>query len=347
MKRHLKIPAHLAPLTFCIFLGCGAPGEEAEEPILRESQPAKPSSEANNPSKFELVNADAFQIKVEGCASGAVLNISEAQTSVKLFKDDANCKAKLLSFTKSSSIYTPAPGMNFTTYAANDVATFINGNLETLDVTILSQLSNPILVTDVISFRTGPSAIKGNSANLLDCTAGTTGSYAGTADAPALNFVYAKLVGADPTTRAGKFEIGLECQQPLKKGNGSVGYLCGKVSLKSIRYTLGADSYNDRPCSNSQGPSGCQALIAAGPTANIATAEVFPAGTGGFVKGGVKLGLTTGGVRGPEDMATHANMLVVLEYLGSYTYHNIDIKISLNLLLHQMALMGLEADNGD
>lgn len=340
-------PGVVGLLLVAASFGCGQRSTQTIRTVAIKSvdpQAPQPSRSARGDG-FGLINADTFEIAVEGCRSKMQSLVTETNPQVRVYKGDYDCLAKLKTFSNDNGTYVPVDGMDFVTYQPGEVATFINGNLETIDVTVVSQLSNPTTADDEVDYRVNATVDSGNQVNLLDITEGPNGKFTQPkGKEPAFTIVSARLAGGDPATSAGMFEIILACQNAIKQQGNS--FSCAREPINNLNYALVVDNYNDSPCDSVVGQTGCDEIMANNIVYPLdVSTEIIMPGEQGLNKGGLNLRVAYGGILGPPDMAHFPNMLLVLETANNYRWFNLDIKVSLHLLLHQMAAYGLETDN--
>ncbi|MEI8028007.1 MAG: hypothetical protein WCI18_16775, partial [Pseudomonadota bacterium] len=108
----------------------------------------------NSGGLLDLRRADGYSLKVEGCRSGYSGTFTEVTKEVNIYKDDQNCLAKLESITLDGTVYQPVSGSGFQTWQSGDFALFQKvGSADiTLRVLVRSQLSSPVLTSDMISY---------------------------------------------------------------------------------------------------------------------------------------------------------------------------------------------------
>lgn len=159
------------------------------------------------------VPVTSFVVTLDGCASG--LTADNRVADINVYLGDSGCLVKLVSFVSESKTYssTAVGAVNFTTWAPNEVATFANPDNanELAIVQIASQLSDPIVDTDFVSFniyfKTG-----GDNANVVIINNPASIFVAGqTPPNFKIEVGDAKLSGVDGASGAGKFVFRLTC----------------------------------------------------------------------------------------------------------------------------------------
>jgi hypothetical protein len=103
---------------------------------------------------LDLRSASSYLIQVEGCLSGFSSSATEAEASIRIYKDDQNCLAKLQSLTIDGSVYQPLAGSGFQTWKPGELAVFqkVGSPNLSLRVTVVSQLSSPVTTSDSIQY---------------------------------------------------------------------------------------------------------------------------------------------------------------------------------------------------
>ena len=264
---------------------------------------------------LDLRAADGYSIKVEGCNSGYSGTSNEATRDVKVYRGDSNCLAKLESITLDGTVYQPAFGSGFQTWQPGDIATFQKvGSAETsLRVLVRSQLSSPVLTSDVISYSF--SEIKKRDPNQIPEPT-IAEAHSVTIDgelAPQFQIQLSSFKGIN-SKGGGLFEFTLQCNQ-MQIGS-DLQSSCGGALNKEIDYKLVEDTF----AGNLEYKDALK--LFATPGTFVQGADNHAPGTlsknGGFK--------TTGPLSGPDELHKKPKMILVLRRGGvSFTYFNISI----------------------
>lgn len=193
------------------------------------------------------VPVSSFVVTLDGCASGLTGNNTIADITVYL--GDSGCLIKLVSFVSEGKTYsaTAAGATNFKSWGPNEIATFANPDNanELASVQIASQLSDPIVESDFVSFnvyfKTG-----GDNANVVIINNPVSIFVAGQTPP---NFKIetgdAQLSGVDGATGAGKFVFRLTCVsgQMLVGGHDPYKSFCPNKPGETYTGGTGVDIY--------------------------------------------------------------------------------------------------------
>lgn len=272
--------------------------------------------------------ASAYSVDLAGCLSGYSATVTEANLDgIEVYKDDRDCLAKLTTFTIGGITYTDSDigAVPFTTWLANDTATFASAGGDLIRVRVLSQLDSPISGTEAVVY---------NFSEVLDGTGDYTFSEAEVSDAhlitvesqeaPLFDVVAANYVGMDDVSGAAEFTFKLECVDDptlalptsvAMSAGGAANSLCGGNDLADITYKLVKDTYGSIITINDAetifGTAGTAVTMPADQYADSATNE----------------GFNTATLDGPGALGTAGNeaMILIVKAGASYTYYNIDV----------------------
>jgi hypothetical protein len=154
--------------------------------------------------------ASRVKLSVSGCASGFSKELDSDLDgfSLSLFKGDRGCVARLVEFDLGGVTYKPVGGVPF---AGSLPGVFTSGT-QNIDIVEVSNLSDPVTGTDLVSFGTQVAA-RGDDAQLLAYSPAVL--HNGTSEeAPAFEFyTWPDLSGL--AARRGVFTIVLECKKDL------------------------------------------------------------------------------------------------------------------------------------
>ena len=140
-----------------------------------------------NNENLSLTGADSFVMILDGCTSGYTLTVTEALTSVDLYKFDEGCVLKLnIALTVAGVNYNKlnSGASDFTTWTAGDIALFTNSaGSQSIGLTVDSQLDNPISGTEAVSY-TFSQVLEGADETIADSVVTDSHSVAVTGAAP-------------------------------------------------------------------------------------------------------------------------------------------------------------------
>jgi hypothetical protein len=108
-------------------------------------------------SGFNLITtpASAYSVSLVGCQSNLTAVVTKSNLDgIEVYDDDRSCLAKLTSLTVGGIEYTSSnPGaVDFTTWLADDTATFTSGAGVGLDIQVVEQLSSPANAGDAVHY---------------------------------------------------------------------------------------------------------------------------------------------------------------------------------------------------
>jgi hypothetical protein len=271
--------------------------------------------------------ATAYSVSLTGCLSGYTATVNQTSVDgVEVYKDDRNCLAKLTSFTVGGATYTNTHtgAVDFTTWLANDMATFASSSGALIRVKVVSQLASPIASTEAVSYNFSE-LLKGGDTTYLESDVSDAHSITvESQEAPLFDVVAANFVGMHDTSGAAQFTFKLECvDDPTASPPTSVAMnsgsgpdtLCGANDLQDITYKLVKDTY-----SSTLSITNAEAIFStAGTSVTLPNAQYQDSGT--------NEGFNTVTLDGPGGLGTAGNehMILILKAGISYTYFNIDV----------------------
>ncbi len=162
----------------------------------------------------EKLSIENYVISISGCDSGMSGNSSSETVKVKI--KDTHCIAKLLSFNLSRQMYTLKGfgAVDFKTWLAGDTAIFQGkDSSDLIKVKVVSQLSNPIIESDLVSYHFTIANTKNKNSEIIGSAQAL--SIAGqeapnfTINAEGFSFVNINSAGA------GEFSFTLTCSSGL------------------------------------------------------------------------------------------------------------------------------------
>jgi hypothetical protein len=321
-------------------LGCGNIQEKEQEEEFDAIESTEVESDTG--PQLQLYGPSAFTMTIEGCLSGYSATLDQTDTNFNIYKGDLGCVAKLQSFVFNGKTFNPKPGFGFTTYAVGQFASFISTDQTvTYDVHVESQLSSPILLSDLVKYEFGK-VIGGDTATglmsiSLGASAKITGTKGGTpVEAPQFTVKAAQLLELNTATTAGKFIFTLQCEQTLTATNNMNNVACMATKLKDLKYALVKDTYSSVPCTQAV-QTGCSNIVTQNTlkviTLTAGSGEYIAPGAGGLTYGGFKTKLTSAtALIGPTNMAANPNMILMIYNGTSYQYFNVDVRVSQSYL---------------
>jgi hypothetical protein len=318
----------LIAIVFFLGFSC-APAEEDDGVFGKPNLPDKSASSDSGLIKipvkltekkkgFSLADATTYSISLTDCASGYTSTANQNSSSLKVYKFDRDCLAKLTQFQLNGFTYTPQAADPFTTWQTGDTATFevAASPSNTLQVKVISTLDDPISGTEAVEYRFS-TIESGANETIADTDVGDphTMTVAGQ-DAPSFTIHSVELVGIT-AGGAGQFEFVMECTSDITGAGATTA--CLDVLFTDIRYKLIEDTYG-----STLTYAQAQALFPADESSVDTATEVVAVGGGGTTHGG----FTTVTLDGPDIMHTHPNMILVIEAADlSYLYFNVDVTI--------------------
>lgn len=269
---------------------------------------------------FGLADATSFTMSLEGCASGYSSTAHETDPSLKVYKFDQNCLAKLTAFSFGGVNWVPSATAPFTTWLANDTAKFADSTnaLNQILVKVASQLDNPVSGTEPVTYKF--SEIRtGSDTNIPQTVVGD--SHIMSVNGQAAPSFTVKSVGflSMTTAGAGQFQFTMECTDPLT-GSG-IAVACKDVKFIDLKYKLVEDTFGG-VLTHAQAAG----LFSSGSDSVAIPGDVVNPGQNGTINGGFVTKAGAQALTGPNQMHSHPNMLLVLEASGtSYIYYNVDV----------------------
>jgi len=338
-----KIAYLITVVALILAAACGAPPSENNRDIAPSIAHSKKANTASSEGfSLTLANASNYLVHIAGCASGYVGDLSSSSPNANLYKGDRNCRGRLTTFTYRGTDFTPDPNFNFHTDLIGDTAVFLSGDLLTImDVTVLSQLSSPILAADHIDYefheRPVASALGGSA---LGLKLGVTGKArkVPTSVAPNLGYFSSLLIGEVAAIQTFNYKLSFQCNTLMVSGK------CGTQALTNISYLLVKDTYGGTPCVDGN-VTACADMYRNN-NVKIQSVDVIAPGTGGMPNGGFTTKTIGAKVLvAPNNVASNPEMLFVLSNNGSagtaFTFFNLDVIVTNKMYLNELALVGL------
>lgn len=266
-----------------------------------------------------------YTIELNGCASGfttandptATATLLGGGGTMNVYKFDQGCEAKLVSFTLGGLVYTNnvADGAtDWVTLTASSTAVFATSLGALLPVKVISQLSNPVLGTDTVSFEFNEIDI-GTDETLAASVSGDGISLSVTGKAAPQFSIGSVTMTGMTVSGEGQFSFQMDCLT-LLAGND-----CESVGMATLDYKLIEDTY-----SGVLTYAQADAEMAAGTTTVTLPADAHAVGNGGF---------NTLSLTGPATIHSKPNMILIIgrdsATDGSYLYFNVDVTQQGNL----------------
>jgi len=298
--------------------------DHRKKPLQFQSELTK--SRQKKKLSFNLADASAFNISLGGCASGLTGTATQANPSLKVYKFDQNCLAKLTSFQVNGSTFVPSAADPFTTWIAGDIATFEDSldPANKVRVVVSNQLASPIAGTENIAYTFSQISAGSDQTFAQNVVSAPHAISVSGVGAPAFKVKELSFVGMT-AQGAGQFQFKLECDSNLS-GSGAT-LACQDNLLSSIKYKIVKDTYGgtlDVATAASLFPTGA---IPIDPT------EIISVGDASLPKGGFMTPIASDPdvLTGPNQIHINPNMILVIEGSGtSYTYFNVDVSTITN-----------------
>lgn len=297
-------------------------GRQEELVTIPVKMEEKKSSQPSKKQSFALLaDATSFNISLDSCASGLTGTATQANPSIKVYKFDQGCLAKLSNFQVNGSTFVPSVADPFSTWIVGDTATF----QDTLDannkirVSVSNQLASPISGSDSIGYTFSAIAAGANQTFAENVVSQPKAISVSGLGAPAFKVKELSFVGMT-AQGAGQFQFKLECDTNLSGAGATLA--CQDVLLTGVRYKLVKDTYGgvlDITTAASLFPTGA---------IPIDVAEIVNVGDAALPKGGFMTPIATDPevLTGPNQLHLNPNMILVVEGAGtSYTYFNVDV----------------------
>lgn len=267
-----------------------------------------------------LLETISYTISMEQCVSGLTGAASNSTPYLQAYLQDHGCLAKLMSIQFRNLTWTVAPKQGFFTYKAGEKATFIanNDGITQLQVTVVSQLNDPITTADTVSY----SFIEkqpGNDSVVTNFKISVKTSVLGQIS-PSFLLRKGDLIGITPTG-AGRFSFLFECDVPIMM-EGKTPY-CHDNRLDQTRYILLKDPLDHQLTFdevNALFTNGTGILPVAIPDDFLAAAAPYP--NGGFI---TKQGSTS--LLGPDRLNQTPNLILIVGNLGSFQLFKIKLDL--------------------
>lgn len=260
-----------------------------------------------------LSDATTFTIELVDCASGYTSTANQASTALLVYKYDSGCVAKLTTFTFNGKTLIPTSADPFTTWQANDTATFDEANeagTYAASLKVISQLDDPVSGAEAVVYQFSE-LNRGNDEELLQANVSeghplTVGSQ----NPPSFTIASAQLININ-ANGGGQFLFKLACTSSIGNTNA-----CEGVNMNLITYKLIEDTYG-----SDLNIAEANALFPAGET--VVTMPDDRIAPGAQVANG---GFQTIVLDGPDRMADKPNMIFIMQANDwSYQYFNVDV----------------------
>lgn len=259
-----------------------------------------------NNENLSLTGADSFVMILDGCASGYTLTVTEAMTSVDLYKFDEGCVLKLISLTVAGVNYNKlnSGASDFTTWTAGDIALFTNSaGSQSIGLTVDSQLDNPISGTEAVSY-TFSQVLEGADETIADSVVTDSHSVAVTGGAAPPVTIHGLAFSDINSVGAGAFSFDLKCDATISANS------CSGQDMTTWDFALVADTYSDTLSASELG-----ALTYSDIGSNVVAAGSM----------GTEGGITTAVIYGPNQIHNNPNMILAIKNGSSYKYFNLDV----------------------
>jgi len=279
---------------------------------------------------LELTAAVSYSMSLTGCKSALTGTVTTS--AVKVFVGDSSCLVKLSSFNYNGNTYNPKSGAGFTTWLANDLATFVNsGNAnDTFVVKVNNQLTQAGVVSgDTVSY--GFYQLNTGAAQAVGPTLLSQAQSVSVSGDEAPNFIFSTngspvatgsvapvVFNGVNSSGAGQFVFNLYCSSAMG-ATGKCGLSSsdtGAVPLTSIAYKLIADTYSVNS-GTALTVAQLQTIMASGTSTINTSTDVLSDNNKGF---------KTSTLVGPGAINSYPNMILVLSNGTSYTYFSIQIQ---------------------
>lgn len=262
----------------------------------------------------------SYTISMEQCVSGLTGIASNSTPYLQAYLLDHGCLAKLVSLQFRNVTWTVAPKQGFSTYKAGDKATFIanNDGITQLQVTVVSQFSDPITTADTVSYSFVEKQ-PGNDGVVTNFKISVKTSVLGHIS-PSFLLRKGDLIGISPTG-AGRFSFVFECDAPIMM-DGKTPY-CHDNRLDQTRYILIKDPLDHQLTFdevNALFISGTGILPVTIPDDFLPTAA--PYSNGGFI---TKQGSAS--LLSPDRLNQTPNLILIVGNLGSFQLFKIKLDL--------------------
>ena len=261
-------------------------------------------------------SATAYSLTIDSCASGYTTTVDENSPTVKAYKFDRDCLAKLTTFTINGITYNPDSADLFTTWQAGDTATFEDAldNTNKIAVSVVSTLDNPISGTEAISYAF-EDIKKGSDENIAENVVSDTHAISVTGEV-APNFTIAAVSYVGMTAAgAGQFTVKFNCDSNIT-GSGATTACEGQL-MTDLKYKLVEDTYG-----GTLTQAQAAALFPTGESSIDTGSELLAIGDADAANGG----FVSKTLDGPNQMHNKPNMIIIIEAADtSYRYWNMDV----------------------
>jgi hypothetical protein len=255
---------------------------------------------------LSLTGAESFVMILDGCVSGYTLTVTEAMSSVDLYKYDEGCVLKLISLTISGVNYNKlnSGSSDFTTWTSGDIALFSNSaGSQSIGLTVDSQLDNPISGNESVAY-TFSEVLEGADETIAESVVTDSHSISvsgGAAPPVTIHGLAFSDINADG---AGAFNFDLKCDSTISSN------LCSNQDMTTWDFALVVDSY-----SGTLNASELGALTYSDIGSNVISAGSM----------GSEGGITTAVIYGPNQIHNNLNMILSIKNGSSYKYFNLDV----------------------
>lgn len=315
MTFHLQLGILIIASGF--ILSCGANQEVSKRSLaLGESIPVTLNIAASSEA------FDSYEIKVEDCESG-LETLSSSQRSLRLYKNDRNCIAKLVNYTKDQEIFLPSPGQNFTNYQIGDTAVFkgqSSGGLQ--KVKIVEQLPTPLTKNASVTYAI--STIIGEQDSISFFKISVDRSRYIRQGKGLLPFKISRIMLDRTLEESGSltFTFDVTCKIKIRNRE-NLGTFCINADLAKISYVLVAKPQGWE-CSMRH-PQGCEIFFDGSEQSVNLEEQLLPQGNP-YRNGGFRVD----GLESP-DVNMSTEWLFILKFENSYRYFELNLQSNYNI----------------
>ena len=271
-----------------------------------------------------LLTADmlSYTISMQGCVSGLSSEASDTNPFLDAYILDHGCLGQLTSIQYRGTTWTMSSTNPFSTYAVGDsgIYTANNDGITQLQVTVLSQLSDPLAATDIVAYSFVEKQ-PGNSETVADFRINAPTVVLGTG-APSFVIQQANLVGI-ATTGEGQFAFTLECDQ-MVSFDADNNPNCHDNLLGQTTYLLTQD-----PMDHQLSFAEVGALFAAGTGVTSVTIpdDFIEPNDLWYPNGGFTTKQGSNALTGPGILEKNPNMILIVASQGAYQLFKITVNL--------------------
>lgn len=332
----------IVALTVCGLMACGQPTDQKQEVgdsynkggVINPLTGGFSKELVDVPTKFQstvesslnlaggllLSSATSYTITLSGCSSGYTSTATNASTSLKVYKYDRGCLAKLTTFALNGKTYTVKTA--FTTWQANDTATFEVAGASPADeltLKVVTTVNNTQITAIEAVEYSYYTILLGSTSTILAATVGLDDTLAVNGQGyPSFTINSISYVGMT-AGGAGQFIFKMECSSNITGAGVEATTACLDGLWTDMRYKLIEDTYGS-VLTLAQ----ASALFPAGESSITWATDTIAVGAGGTTRGG----FNTSTLDGPAAMHTKPNMILVLQVRDlSYKYFNVDVTV--------------------